>query len=118
MVPRTVCVSGQFHWVQGSLSCAAQRKVHVADSGNPALRYIPVGLLEVVPQRLHWRAPAYVGRSQLESLLASDSAADWISISEMLLGPVPQGFSFAPKHKANAYASSEGSMAFEGQDNG
>jgi len=81
-------------------------------------RYIPAELLEVVPQKLHWRAPAYAGRSQLESLLASDSAADWISISEMLLGPVPQSFSFAPKHKANAYASTEGSMAFEGQDNG
>ena len=72
----------------------------------------------MVPQRLHWRAPAYAARSQLESLLASDSAADWISISEMLLGPVPGGFTFAPKHKANAYAGSEGSMAFEGQDNG
>ena len=83
-----------------------------------APRYIPLELLEVVPQRLHWRAPAYVARSQLESLLASNSAADWISISEMLLGPVPEGFTFAPKHKANAYAGSEGSMAFEGQDNG
>ena len=31
----------------------------------------------MVPQRLHWRAPAYVGRSDLEALLASDSAADW-----------------------------------------
>ncbi len=81
-------------------------------------RYVPVELLEVVPQKLHWRAPAYVGRSQLESLLASDAAVDWIRISEMLLGPVPEGFTFAPKHKANSYASTEGSMAFEGQDNG
>ena len=72
----------------------------------------------MVPQKLHWRAPAYVGRSQLESLLASNAAADWIRISEMLLGLVPEGFTFAPKHKANSYASTEGCMAFEGQDNG
>ena len=37
-----------------------------------------MALLEVVPQRLHWRAPAYVGRSDLETLLASDRAADWV----------------------------------------
>ena len=41
-------------------------------------RYCPVALLEVVPQRLHWRAPAYVGRSDLETLLASERAADWV----------------------------------------
>jgi tRNA-dihydrouridine synthase 3 len=69
-------------------------------------------------QRLHWRAPAYVGRSQLETLLASESAGDWVRISEMLLGPVPANFSFAPKHKANAYANSEGGMAFEAQAEG
>ena len=37
-----------------------------------------MALLEVLPQRLHWRAPAYVGRSDLETLLASDRAADWV----------------------------------------
>ncbi|XP_072989306.1 tRNA-dihydrouridine(47) synthase [NAD(P)(+)]-like [Typha latifolia] len=70
-------------------------------------RYIPVGLLDVVPQRLNWRPPSYYGRNDLETLLASDSAADWIRISEMLLGKVPEGFNFAPKHKSNAYDRAE-----------
>ncbi|CAK9315945.1 unnamed protein product [Citrullus colocynthis] len=70
-------------------------------------RYIPVGLLDVVPQRLNWRPPSYFGRDDLETLMSSDSAADWIKISEMLLGKVPDGFSFAPKHKSNAYDRAE-----------
>ncbi|KAL6650276.1 hypothetical protein ACP70R_009201 [Stipagrostis hirtigluma subsp. patula] len=70
-------------------------------------RYIPVGLLDVIPQRLNWRPPSYYGRDDLETLMASDSAADWIRISEMLLGKVPEGFTFAPKHKSNAYDRAE-----------
>ncbi|KAH7687037.1 tRNA-dihydrouridine synthase protein [Dioscorea alata] len=70
-------------------------------------RYIPVGLLDVIPQRINWRPPSYYGRNDLETLMASDSAADWIRISEMLLGKVPEGFSFAPKHKSNAYDRAE-----------
>ncbi|XP_027353940.1 tRNA-dihydrouridine(47) synthase [NAD(P)(+)]-like isoform X2 [Abrus precatorius] len=70
-------------------------------------RYIPVGLLDVVPQRINWRPPSYHGRDELETLMASDSAADWIRISEMLLGKVPDGFTFAPKHKSNAYDRAE-----------
>ncbi|GMN55806.1 hypothetical protein TIFTF001_024912 [Ficus carica] len=70
-------------------------------------RYIPVGLLDIVPQRLNWRPPSYYGRDDLETLMASDSAADWIRISEMLLGKVPDGFTFAPKHKSNSYDRAE-----------
>ncbi|XP_020587460.1 tRNA-dihydrouridine(47) synthase [NAD(P)(+)]-like [Phalaenopsis equestris] len=73
-------------------------------------RYIPVGLLDIIPQRLNWRPPSYSGRDDLETLMplmASDSAADWIRISEMLLGKVPEGFTFAPKHKSNAYDKAE-----------
>ncbi|KAL5985898.1 hypothetical protein ACLOJK_027888 [Asimina triloba] len=40
-------------------------------------RYIPVGVLDVIPQRLNWRPPSYYGRDDLETLMASDSAADW-----------------------------------------
>ena len=41
-----------------------------------------------------------VGRSDLESLLGSNDPRDWVAITEMLLGPPPPGFLFAPKHKA------------------
>lgn len=41
-------------------------------------RYVPVGLLEVIPQQLNWRPPSYYGRDDLETLMASDSAADWV----------------------------------------
>ncbi|KAM7143188.1 tRNA-dihydrouridine(47) synthase [NAD(P)(+)]-like [Molossus nigricans] len=66
-------------------------------------RYVPVGLLERLPQRINERPPYYLGRDYLETLMASQKAADWIHISEMLLGPVPPNFVFVPKHKANAY---------------
>ncbi|KAK4794472.1 hypothetical protein SAY86_012466 [Trapa natans] len=70
-------------------------------------RYVPVGLLDVIPQKLNWRSPSYCGRDDLEALMASDSAADWVRISEMLLGKVPDGFTFAPKHKSNSYDRAE-----------
>ncbi|KAK2491780.1 hypothetical protein MC885_014393 [Smutsia gigantea] len=66
-------------------------------------RYVPVGLLERLPQRINERPPCYLGRDYLETLMASQKATDWIRISEMLLGPVPPNFVFLPKHKANAY---------------
>ncbi|TPP59445.1 tRNA-dihydrouridine(47) synthase [NAD(P)(+)] [Fasciola gigantica] len=66
-------------------------------------RYIPYGILERAPQRINERPPPYFGRSDLETIMASESATDWIRISEMLLGPVPDGFQFTPKHKANAF---------------
>ncbi|XP_028399610.1 tRNA-dihydrouridine(47) synthase [NAD(P)(+)]-like isoform X2 [Dendronephthya gigantea] len=68
-------------------------------------RYIPVGLLERVPQRINERPPPYFGRNDLETLMASNKCEDWIKISEMFLGPVPSDFVFLPKHKANSYAS-------------
>ncbi|XP_029444688.1 tRNA-dihydrouridine(47) synthase [NAD(P)(+)]-like isoform X2 [Rhinatrema bivittatum] len=66
-------------------------------------RYIPVGLLEHVPQKINERPPYYMGRDYLETLMASQNVSDWIKISEMLLGPVPVHFTFLPKHKANSY---------------
>lgn len=70
---------------------------------------------------MNWRPPAFAGRSELETLLGSESAADWVRISEMLLGPAPRGFRFAPKHKSNAYvvsAADAGLLARGGQPGG
>ncbi|XP_053324043.1 tRNA-dihydrouridine(47) synthase [NAD(P)(+)]-like isoform X2 [Spea bombifrons] len=66
-------------------------------------RYIPVGLLEHIPQKINERPPYYIGRDYMETLMASQNVSDWIKISEKLLGPVPQNFTFLPKHKANSY---------------
>lgn len=66
-------------------------------------RYVPIGLLEQLPPKINWRPRPYVGRSDLETKLASQQSQDWVSISEMLLGPVPDGFSFIPKHKSASY---------------
>ncbi|KAJ7569210.1 hypothetical protein O6H91_01G067100 [Diphasiastrum complanatum] len=97
---------GLEHWGSDSKGVETTRRF-LLESLSHAHRYIPVGLLEVIPQQLNWRPPSYVGRNDLETLMASDSAADWVRISEMLLGPVPSGFMFTPKHKSNAYEKAE-----------
>ncbi|XP_011495465.1 PREDICTED: tRNA-dihydrouridine(47) synthase [NAD(P)(+)]-like [Ceratosolen solmsi marchali] len=66
-------------------------------------RYVPVGILKNPPQRMNNRPPYYKGRDELETLMASPNCADWVKLSEMLLGKVPDGFNFLPKHKANAW---------------
>lgn len=43
-------------------------------------RYIPVGLLEVLPPRLGDRPPAFKGRNEMETLLSSPNYLDWIKI--------------------------------------
>lgn len=42
-----------------------------------------------------------------ETLLASGDSRDWVKISEMFLGKSPDSFNFLPKHKSNAYNSTE-----------
>lgn len=66
-------------------------------------RYVPVGLLEHLPQHMNDKPEPFRGRNELESLMGSPYAQDWVAISEMLLGKVPEGFSFVPKHKSNAW---------------
>jgi tRNA-dihydrouridine synthase 3 len=45
-----------------------------------AHRYVPVGILDHLPPSLQDRPPAYRGRNDLETLLASDNYKDWIKI--------------------------------------
>ncbi len=47
-------------------------------------RYIPVGLLERVPQKINQRPPYYRGRDDLETLMASNNCQDWIKIRQDL----------------------------------
>jgi tRNA-dihydrouridine synthase 3 len=85
-----------------------------------AHRYVPIGLLDHLPPKLQDRPPAFKGRSDLETLLASENFKDWVKIryvslpnrpslladqrrSEMFLGPAHQNFKFEPKHKSNSY---------------
>ena len=50
------------------------------------------------------RPPAYVGRSDLETLLASDKTEDWRRVARMFLVPEAPGFRFVPKHRSNSYS--------------
>ncbi len=43
-------------------------------------RYVPIGMLEVLPPNIQDRPPRYRGRDELESLMASDNFRDWIKI--------------------------------------
>ena len=43
-------------------------------------RYVPVGLLERTPQRMNERPPAFVGRDDLETLMGSQHAEDWVKL--------------------------------------
>ena len=45
-----------------------------------AHRYVPIGLLDHLPPSIQDRPPAYRGRSDLETLLASENYLDWIKI--------------------------------------
>ena len=79
-----------------------------------ACRYVPIGLLERLPPNMQDRPPAYRGRNDLETLMASDNYRDWIKISEMFLGPAHKDFKFEPKHKSNSYDTQSGETMPEG----
>ncbi|KXZ47992.1 hypothetical protein GPECTOR_31g355 [Gonium pectorale] len=111
---RSFCSAGLEHWGSDGRGVETTRRF-LLEWLSFTCRYVPVGLLEVLPQRMNHRPPTFVGRSDLETLLGSDDPQDWIRISEMLLGPPPAPLSFAPKHKSSAYgppgAASELDMA-------
>jgi len=70
-------------------------------------RYIPVGLLERLPQRMNERPPLYKGRNELETLMASPNSNDWLKLTELAgLPKVGDDYVFLPKHKSNSYEDS------------
>ncbi|PVG01600.1 FMN-linked oxidoreductase [Serendipita vermifera] len=74
-------------------------------------RYVPIGILEVLPPQINDRAPTFRGRDELETLLARSDSQTWVKISEMFLGPAPPNWNFIPKHKSNAYGGDDATEA-------
>ena len=112
------CSHGLEHWGSDGKGVESTRRF-LLEWLSFLHRYIPVGLLERLPQRLNLQPPAYVGRNELETLMASTAADDWVRLTTMLLGPTPPGFRFAPKHKSNSYANSEaGAALYDSNMNG
>ncbi|CAR26563.1 hypothetical protein ZYGR_0H03800 [Zygosaccharomyces rouxii] len=66
-------------------------------------RYIPMGICEKYPVQLNERPPNWKGRDEMETMLASPDASDWIKLSEMFLGKAEENFVFTPKHKSSSY---------------
>jgi tRNA-dihydrouridine synthase 3 len=100
---KSYCQFGLEHWGSDQQGVANTRKF-LLEWLSFLYRYVPVGILQdQVTQKINHRPPPIVGRDDLETMMASSDCADWIKITEMLLGPVPDSFNFLPKHKANSY---------------
>ena len=114
---------GLEHWGSDSVGVEKTRR-YLLEWMSYTHRYVPIGLLEqnVVP-KLHLRPMRYVGRSDLETKLASDKLEDWLELSELSgLGKPDPSFRFVPKHASNSYTkeSAEAAAAWldEGEENG
>ncbi|ORX88395.1 FMN-linked oxidoreductase [Basidiobolus meristosporus CBS 931.73] len=101
-IMKKFCNYGLEHWGSDTLGVNTTRKFFL-EWQSFLYRYIPVGLLEVLPQKINERPPPFVGRNDLETLMASPNVSDWVKLSEMILGPAPDNFNFLPKHKSNSY---------------
>ncbi len=98
---RTFVRHGLLHWGSDSQGVETTRRF-LLEWLSFACRYVPVGILDQV-QTINSRAPAYIGRDDLETLMGSHRAADWIKLSEMVLGKVPDDYHFEPKHRSTTY---------------
>ena len=116
-IVKTFARNGLEHWGSDTRGVESTRRF-MLEWLSFAYRYVPVGLIEALPQRTNLRPPAFVGRSDLETLLASPDPRDWITITEMVLGPAPPRFMFTPKHKATSYGSSRDAEGQRGGDGG
>ena len=100
---RDFCAFGLEHWGSDGRGVETTRR-YALEWLSFSHRYVPVGLLETgYAQHMNDRPPPYVGRSDLETLLASPHTSEWERLVAMVLGPAPAGFTFVPKHRANAW---------------
>ncbi|XP_001355747.3 tRNA-dihydrouridine(47) synthase [NAD(P)(+)]-like [Drosophila pseudoobscura] len=99
---RRYCNYGLEHWGSDTKGVESTRRF-LLEWQSFLYRYIPEELQQTPPQKINERPQKYRGRDEMETLMSSGNAADWVKLSEMLLGRVPEGFSFVPKHKANAF---------------
>ncbi|KAH8305536.1 hypothetical protein KR018_008910, partial [Drosophila ironensis] len=99
---RKYCNYGLEHWGSDTKGVETTRRF-LLEWQSFLYRYIPEELQEAPPQKINARPQKYRGRDEMETLMSSGNAADWVKLSESLLGPVPEGFTFVPKHKANAF---------------
>jgi len=95
---------GLEHWGSDSVGVTRTRQF-LLEWLSFTCRYVPVGILDemYIPQMMNDRPPQIIGRDDRETILSSHNVADWVKISEMFLGPVPDGFRFEAKHKSNSY---------------
>ncbi|KZT59268.1 FMN-linked oxidoreductase [Calocera cornea HHB12733] len=100
-IVRQLCEYGLTHWGTDTAGVNTTRR-YVCEALSFQHRYIPIGLLERPIGMLNERAPAYHGRDELETLLASADSKKWVEISSMFLGPPPDHWDFQPKHRSNS----------------
>lgn len=84
---------GLTHWGSDTMGVNTTRRF-VCESLSFTHRYVPIGILQHLPAKLNERPPPYQGRNELETLLASGNAKDWVKITEMFLGKAPEEFQF------------------------
>ncbi len=75
---------GLEHWGTDTVGVNHTRRF-LCEWQSFAHRYIPLGVLEVLPQKMNQRPPSYFGRNDLETLLASGNSKDWIKLRHLLI---------------------------------
>lgn len=84
---------GLCHWGSDTHGLNTTRRF-LCESLSFTHRYVPLGILEHAPIKMNDRPPPFKGRDELETLLASGNANDWVKITEMFLGKAPPEFQF------------------------